>query len=161
MMTSINKWLRDLFTKDEEMAKKTIKKGGSDSYYSKSKLIDNRTINYRFSVKTKKDQAYTDLMKVIAEHNKDQEVIESLGITPHYLRVRGRGRGPHRQGKVLYTQSIPDRFATHFDVYVVKDTDKAHAADARMAKAKVTLKKTAKLASVVTSRTLVPQAVAA
>lgn len=131
------------------MAKKKSK-----SFYSKSVLVDIRTINYRFSVKTKADQAYLDLKGVIADHNKGQEQMEELGITPHYLRVRGRGRGSHKLGAITYKHSIPDHMADYFDVYVVKNTDRQRAAELRMSVAKAAKKSTTKLASIVTQRTI-------
>ncbi len=108
------------------------------AHYVKSKMVDNRTINYRFSCKTKKDVAYTDLVKVIKEHNEEQQELEALGKRPHYIRVRGRGRGPHTdpKTKVKYFKSIPDKLATYFDVYVVNDTDAMTAYEERAAATK-------------------------
>ena len=92
-------------------------------YYSKSTLVDNRTLNYRFSIKSKSDQALEDLREVVALHNAEQEELEELNKTPHYIRVRARGRGPHHEGSIKYHSYIPDRLATHWDVYVVRDTE--------------------------------------
>lgn len=91
--------------------------------YKKSELVDHRTINYRFSVKNKKDPVYIELKKVIEAHNQNERMQESIGLRPHYLRVRGRGRGCHTYKGVKYNYSIPDAAADYFDVYVVRDTD--------------------------------------
>jgi len=111
--------------------------------YKKSKMVDNRTINYRFSVTSKKDIAYQDLLKVVKQHNKEEAMQESIGLRPHYLRVRGRGRGCHWYEGVQYSYSIPDAAADYFDVYVVRDTDAMEAYETRAAAAKAkTLKPT-------------------
>lgn len=116
----------------------------SNAFYSKSKIVDQRTINYRGSVKSKKDPFYQDLLEVIKTHNEEQEDRERMGLEPHYLRVRGRGRGPHKEGNITYKRSIPDHLATHFDVYVVRDTDKMKAYYERKSK-----KKTGKIKTVI------------
>lgn len=116
----------------------------SKAFYSQSKMVDQRTINYRGSVKSKSDPFYQDLKKVIATHNAEQEEREQMGLEPHYLRVRGRGRGPHTKDGVTYRRSIPDALATHFDVYVVRDTDKMKAYNERKSK-----KNTSKIKTIV------------
>jgi hypothetical protein len=156
MMTKIMSFLRKTFNEsEEEMANSKSK---SKSYYSKSKLVDIRTINYRFSVKSKSDQHYVDLKGVIAEHNASQRELEDLGITPHYLVVRGRGRGSHIEqkltGRIVHKCSIPDHMADYFDVYVARDSEKLKRAVLRMAKSTTAKNSTKTLASLVTNRTL-------
>jgi len=124
---------------------KTVK---NSARYNKSIMVTNRVINYRFSVDSKNEVAYQDLKKVIAAHNVEQREIESVGGEPHFLTVRGRGRGCHTFNGRRYTRSIPDAAATHFDVYVVRDTHAHHRYDARKASA------TAATASSVVSSTL-------
>lgn len=116
----------------------------SKAFYSQSKMVDQRTINYRGSVKSKSDPFYQDLLEVIKTHNEEQEDRERMGLEPHYLRVRGRGRGPHTKDGVTYRRSIPDALATHFDVYVVRDTDKMKAYNERKSK-----KNTSKIKTIV------------
>lgn len=106
------------------------------SKFKKSKRVDHRTINYRFSVDSKDDQAYVELVKVIKQHNQEQEELEALGLRPHYLRVRGRGRGSYTYNGVTYKKSIPDAAADYFDVYVVRDTDAMARYELRAAKKK-------------------------
>lgn len=95
----------------------------NSSEFKKSKMVDHRTINYRFSVDSKSDPAYVELVDVIKLHNKEQAELEALGMRPHYLRVRGRGRGSYTYKGRKYDMSIPDAAADYFDVYVVRDTD--------------------------------------
>jgi hypothetical protein len=94
------------------------------TYYSKSKVVENRTVNYRFSVTDKKDQSVTDLRKVIRLHNMEQQIIEDSGKEPHYIMVRTRPRGPRQHNGVKYFMYTPEFLATHYDVYVVRDSQK-------------------------------------
>lgn len=90
--------------------------------YKISKRVDERVLNYRFSVDSKKDPEYIKLKKSVNKHNQEQEVREEAGLEPHYLRVRGRGRGPIHDCDSSW--SITDDNSTYFDVYVQRDTDR-------------------------------------
>jgi hypothetical protein len=90
--------------------------------YSKSTVVDDRTLNYRFSIDSKTDIALTDLRAVVKIHNDSQRAAEDIK-EPHYIRVRARGRGPYMDSAGnIYKKSIPDFLAVHWDVYVVRDT---------------------------------------
>lgn len=81
-----------------------------------------RVMNYRFSVDSKTDAEYLKLKASVAEHNQVQEDRLAAGLTPHFLIVRGRGRGPTVVGG--NKDHVIDARATYFDVYVQRDTDK-------------------------------------
>ena len=91
-------------------------------YYSKSNMVENRTVNYRFSIKERGQDDLLDLKQIIKIHNKRQAVIESSGKEPHYIEVRVRPRGPRTDGPTKYGGFTPDYLATHYDVYVVRNT---------------------------------------
>lgn len=94
----------------------------SKSEYKISDRVDERVLNYRFSVNSKTDPAYLKLKETVAEHNRVQRAREDAGLEPHYLRVRGRGRGPKVSGP-QNKKSVTDSNATYFDVYVQRDSD--------------------------------------
>jgi len=93
------------------------------SEYRISKLVPQRVLNYRFSVKSKSDPEYLKLKESVRAHNEIQANREAAGLEPHYLRVRGRGRGPKVKGR-QNKYSVTDSNASYFDVYVQRDTDK-------------------------------------
>lgn len=95
------------------------------SEYRVSKLVPQRVLNYRFSVNSKSDPEYLKLKESVKAHNETQALREQAGLEPHYLRVRGRGRGPKVSGK-QNRYSVKDENATYFDVYVQRDTDRMH-----------------------------------
>ena len=124
-----------MFTKKKVMKMKN--KVANTAWYSKSAMVDTRTINYRSSVVTKKDVAFLDIRAVIDLHNLEQRELESIGQEPHYLIVRARPRGP-RAATPAGQDSRRDTLvadATHFDVYVVRDTNEMHKYEARKVKA--------------------------
>lgn len=92
------------------------------TYYSKSKVVKNRTVNYRFSVKDKDDQSVEDLKEIVRLHNGRQRLLEDDGKEPHYIQVRTRPRGPRKHNGHTYHMYTPEFLATHYDVYVVRDT---------------------------------------
>jgi len=99
----------------------TQQKENQMSEYKISDLVPERVLNYRFSVSSKYDPEYLKLKDSVRAHNKKHEAREEAGLEPHYLRVRGRGRGPKVKGGNRY--SVTDSNATYFDVYVQRDTD--------------------------------------
>src|SRR6056297_3149854 len=94
------------------------------SEYKISNRVPQRVMNYRMSVKSKSDPEYRKLKDSVEEHNRNERKREELGLEPHYLRVRGRGRNPTKKGFFKY--SVPDDVASYFDVYVQRDTDAMH-----------------------------------
>ena len=92
------------------------------SNYIISDVVDDRVLNYRFSVDSKKDPEFLKLKASVKLHNEQQKLRESAGLEPHYLRVRGRGRNPKVSGPMNH-QSVRDDNASYFDVYVQRDTD--------------------------------------
>lgn len=92
------------------------------SEYKISDLVPERVLNYRFSVKTKNDPEYLKLKESVRVHNEEQRIREEAGLEPHYLRVRGRGRGPKVSGP-FNKYSVKDANATYFDVYIQRDSD--------------------------------------
>ena len=118
--------------------KKMKNKVNNTAWYSKSAMVDSRTINYRSSVTTKSDIAYKDIRKVIELHNERQTELEQLGQEPHYLIVRARPRGPRVRTAIRNSQSLGDTLvkdATHFDIYVVRDTRAMHKYEERKVQA--------------------------
>ena len=105
------------------------------SEYKVSTRVPQRVLNYRMSVDSKQDKEYLKLKRSVEVHNSEQLEREKLGLEPHYLRVRGRGRGPLTKGR--YSMSVPDTDCTYFDVYVQRDTDAMHRYRTRAAKKKV------------------------
>lgn len=91
------------------------------SNYRITNLKPTRVLNYRFSVNSKNDPEYLKLKETVRVHNIEQRRREDAGLEPHYLRVRGRGRGPKRSG--CSADHVVDDNATFFDVYVQRDTD--------------------------------------
>jgi len=104
--------------------------------YKISKVVDNRVMNYRFSVSSKKDPQYIKLKATVKEHNRVQRNRESAGLEPHYIRVRGRGRSPIKSGP-QNKWSIIDSNAEYFDVYVQRDTDAMERYRTRTATSKI------------------------
>jgi len=91
--------------------------------YIKSKMVDQRTINYRASVTDLTDETYLELRRIVKSHNEAEAELEALGQEPHYLKVRARGRGPRIDpdtGKV-FSHYTPDYLAEYFDLYIVHD----------------------------------------
>lgn len=95
------------------------------SNYKISKLVEDRTLNYRFSVNSKKDEEYKALKHSVKIHNDAQVIRAKNGMDFHFLRVRGRGRNPTKSGS-FNKYSIIDDLATYFDVYVQRDTDREY-----------------------------------
>ena len=93
-------------------------------FYSKAATVKDRTINYRFSTKSKTDLALIDLKRTVELHNEWQthRSTKMKNIDPHFVMVRVRARGPRFDGNLRFGGFTPDYLATHYDVYVVRNT---------------------------------------
>jgi len=100
--------------------------------YLKSKQGGPRTIDYRGTITSLKDKNLTEIKATVQEHNKTARKWLRLHPTSkaEILRVRIMPRGPRVEAaakdgwkyKAAYYSYLPQRHATHFDVYVGEDT---------------------------------------
>ena len=101
--------------------------------YLQSKQGGARTIDYRGTVTSLKDKDLEEVKATVREHNKVARKWLRLHpkSTAKILRVRIMPRGPRvaaaiKDGwkyKAAYYSYLPQRHATHFDVYVGEDTN--------------------------------------
>lgn len=105
------------------------------SNYKISSLVENRTLNYRMSVDSKKDPEYIKLKEAVKLHNQQQREREDIGLEPHYIQVRGRGRNPKVSGS-QNKMFVADSNASYFDVYICRDNEAMHRYSSRKAKKK-------------------------
>ncbi len=79
------------------------------------------TMAYRFTVNTKDDKRLIKLKELVKQNNKYARKYKHIPI----IRVSLMARGERKKWAVLeghnpryYDQSLPHKYATHFDVYV-------------------------------------------
>lgn len=105
-------------------------------HYVQSKQGGPRTIDYRGTTKSLKDKDLKEIKATVQEHNKVARKWLRLHptSTATILRVRIMPRGPRVEAaekdgwkyKAVYYSYLPQRHATHFDVYVGEDTNAMH-----------------------------------
>lgn len=104
--------------------------------YLQSKQGGARTIDYRGTITSLKDKDLREVKATVQEHNKTARKWLRLhpASTATILRVRIMPRGPRVEAaikdgwkyKAAYYSYLPQRHATHFDVYVGEDTNAMH-----------------------------------
>ena len=105
-------------------------------HYVQSKQGGPRTIDYRGTTTSLKDKDLKEIKATVQEHNKVARKWLRLHptSTATILRIRIMPRGPRvaaaaKDGwnyKAAYYSYLPQRHATHFDVYVGEDTNAMH-----------------------------------
>lgn len=105
-------------------------------HYVQSKQGGPRTIDYRGTTTSLKDKDLKEIKATVQEHNKVARKWLRFHptSTATILRIRIMPRGPRVEAaakdgwkyKAAYYSYLPQRHATHFDVYVGEDTNAMH-----------------------------------
>ena len=101
--------------------------------YLQSKQGGARTIDYRGTITSLEDEDLKEVKATVQEHNKTARkwLRKYPNSTAKILRIRIMPRGPRVEAaikdgwkyKAAYYSYLPQRHATHFDVYVGEDTN--------------------------------------